>query len=49
MAVPKKKSCKVKFKYSLLKRNLQKKLQKNIVNIKNLKQNLFKYNKKVYW
>ena len=48
MAVPKKKNCRVKFKYSLLKRNLQRKLQKNIVNIKNLKQNLFKYNKKVY-
>ena len=49
MAVPKKKSCRVKFKYSLLKRNLHKKLQKNIVNIKNLRINLFKYNKKIYW
>jgi ribosomal protein L32 len=48
MAVPKRKSSKIKFKYSLLKRNLQQKVQKSIVNIKNLKQNLNKYKRKFY-
>jgi len=48
MAVPKKKSSKIKFKYSLLKKNLKNKIEKNITNIKNFKQNLKKYKHKVY-
>jgi hypothetical protein len=33
MAVPKKKNKKVKLKYSILKKNLQKKINTNIINI----------------
>ena len=49
MAVPKRKSSKIKFKYSLLKKDLHQKMQKSIISIKNLKQNLKKYKRKFYW
>lgn len=48
MAVPKKKNKKVKLKYSILKRNLQKKIKKNIFNIIK-KKSMYKYNHKCYW
>lgn len=47
MAVPKKKNKKVKFKYTILKKEIQKKISENIVNIK--KKKLKNYNRKVYW
>jgi len=47
MAVPKKKNKKVKFKYSILKKEIQKKISENIINIK--KKKLKNYNRKVYW
>lgn len=37
MAVPKKKNKKVKFKYSILKKEIQKKISENIINIKKKK------------
>jgi hypothetical protein len=46
MAVPKKKNKKVKFKYTILKKEIQKKISENIVNIK--KKKLKNYNRKVY-
>lgn len=60
MAVPKRKNSKVKYKYSLLKKFIQKKVQKNINNITiinklnklkdsvNLKK-LKRYKRKNYW
>lgn len=47
MAVPKKKNKKVKFKYSILKKEIQKKISENIINIK--KKKLKNFNRKVYW
>lgn len=47
MAVPKKKNKKVKFKYSILKKEIQKKISENIINIK--KKKLKNYNRKIYW
>ena len=47
MAVPKKKNKKVKFKYSILKKEIQKKISENIINIK--KRKLKNYNRKIYW
>ena len=46
MAVPKKKNKKVKFKYSILKKEIQKKISENIINIK--KKKLKNFNRKVY-
>lgn len=46
MAVPKKKNKKVKFKYSILKKEIQKKISENIINIK--KKKLKNYNRKIY-
>lgn len=48
MAVPKKKNKKVKFKYSFLKKNLQKKINENIVNILK-KRKINNYSRKRYW
>lgn len=48
MAVPKKKNKKVKLKYSILKKNLQKKIKENIFNIIK-KKSIYKYNRKCYW
>jgi hypothetical protein len=47
MAVPKKKNKKVKLKYSILKKNLQKKIKENIFNIIK-KKSIYKYNRKCY-
>lgn len=47
MAVPKKKNKKVKFKYSILKKEIQKKISENIINIK--KKKLKNYSRKIYW
>ena len=47
MAVPKKKNKKVKFKYSILKKEIQKKISENIINIR--KKKLKNYNRKIYW
>jgi len=47
MAVPKKKNKKVKFKYSILKKKIQKKISENIINIR--KKKLKNYNRKIYW
>jgi hypothetical protein len=46
MAVPKKKNKKVKFKYSILKKEIQKKISENIINIK--KKKLKNYSRKIY-
>ena len=46
MAVPKKKNKKVKFKYSILKKKIQKKISENIINIR--KKKLKNYNRKIY-
>lgn len=46
MAVPKKKNKKVKYKYSIIKKNLKSNIIKNIYIIKEQK---FKYIKKIYW
>lgn len=48
MAVPKKKNKKVKLKYSILKKNLQKKIKENIFSIIK-KKKLKKYKHKCYW
>ena len=48
MAVPKKKNKKVKLKYSILKQNMQKKINENIVNILK-KKKINNYNRKRYW
>ena len=48
MAVPKKKNKKVKLKYSILKKNMQKKINENIVNILK-KKKINNYNRKRYW
>lgn len=48
MAVPKKKNKKVKFKYSILKNDAQKKVKVNIFNIIN-KRIIKKYKRKCYW
>jgi len=48
MAVPKKKNKKVKLKYSILKKNIKKKINENIINI--IKKGKIKtYNRKNYW
>lgn len=47
MAVPKKKNNKVKLKYSILKKNLQKKIKD--INIKNFSNKLSFYKRKYYW
>ncbi len=47
MAVPKRKSNRVRFRYSILKKELQKKI-KNF-NIKKLNNSLSKYKRKFYW
>ncbi len=47
MAVPKRKNSKVRFKYSILKKELQKRVKK--INIKSLNINLNKYRRKCYW
>ena len=47
MAVPKKKNKKVKFKYSVLKKNLKKNISENIINIIKKKKIKF-YNRKNY-
>lgn len=46
MAVPKRKSSRVKFKYSVFKKELQKKVK--TLNIKNLNNNLNRYKRKCY-
>ena len=46
MAVPKKKNKKIKLKYYILKKNLQKKINENIINIK--KRKLKNYIRKYY-
>jgi hypothetical protein len=46
MAVPKKKNKKIKLKYSILKKDLQKKINENIINIK--KRKIKNYNHKYY-
>lgn len=48
MAVPKKKNKKVKFKYLILKKKLQKNIKENIFNIIK-KKSIFKYKRKCYW
>lgn len=48
MAVPKRKNKKVKFKYSILKKDAQKKIKVNIFNIIN-KRVIKKYKHKCYW
>jgi len=47
MAVPKRKNKKIKLKYSILKRSLQKKIKENIFNIIR-KKSIYKYNRKCY-
>lgn len=47
MAVPKRKSSRVKFKYSVFKKELQRKVK--TLNIKNLNNNLNRYKRKCYW
>lgn len=46
MAVPKRKSSRVKFKYSVFKKELQRKVK--TLNIKNLNNNLNRYKRKCY-
>lgn len=48
MAVPKKKNKKVKLKYSILKKNMQKKINENIINLLK-KKKINNYNRKHYW
>ena len=48
MAVPKKKNKKVKLKYSILKKNLQKNIKENIFNIIQ-KKTIYKYKRRCYW
>lgn len=48
MAVPKKKNKKVKFKYLILKKKLQKKVKENIFNISK-KDSIYRYERICYW